>query len=755
LPRTLSIAAAVLIAATRALAQDMLPDGRPIPVAPAVIARNASGVTIRATRITTPLRIDGRLDEAVYEQVAALTEFEQQDPKEGAPVSERTEAWVMFDDEHFYVACRCFDANPGRMVANDMRRDSSNLRQNDNFGVQLDTFHDKRNGFLFYVSPVGGMFDGATSDERQNNADWNTVWEAKTTRNDQGWFAEIAIPFKSLRYRPGRDQVWGINIRRTIRAKNEYSYIVPMRPSWGIIAMFRSSAAATLIGLQTPPASKNLEVKPYGISRLATDTQARPAVRNDITADAGLDVKYGITKSLTADFTVNTDFAQVEADEVQVNLTRFNLQFPEKRDFFLEGQGTFAFAPGVVGGFAPQGASQLGGGGAPTIFYSRQIGLSAGRPVPILGGARITGRVGGYSLGALNIESDDDAAVGAPKTNFTVLRVRRDVLRRSTIGALFTNRSASSVSPGSNQVFGVDANFGFRQNVYVNGYAARSQTEALPDQEYSYRGTFGYTGDRYGVQLDRLVVGDGFNPEVGFLTRTAFRRNLATARFSPRPRSSQRVRKYYFEQSFVYDTDNSNRLESRQHLSAFRTEFQNSDVIHVEYFRDHELLRRAFSPGTGVRFAAGRYSFQHLRAAVSFGQQHRLSGVVASDLGEFYDGTRRTLTMNARYGISTQLGIEPNVSLNWIARPDQSALVRAIGARTTFTMTPRMFVAALVQYASNSNSLTTNFRFRWEYQPGSELFVVYTDGHDTVALSGQPSLLNRGLVVKVNKLLRF
>ena len=360
-----------------------------MPVAPAVIGRNERGVTVRATRITTPMVIDGRLDEPVYEQVRAITEFEQQAPKEGAPVSERTEAWVFFDDKNLYVACRCLDADPSRIVANDMRRDSSNLRQNDNFGVLLDTFHDRRNGYLFYVSPVGGMFDGATSDERINNADWNTVWEAKVTRSDQGWFAEIAIPFKSLRYRAGREQIWGINLRRTIRGKNEYAYITPIKPQWGVGAFFRSSAAATLIGLEAPPAAKNLEIKPYAISRLTTDMLARPAVRNDFDPDVGLDVKYGITKSLTADFTYNTDFAQVEADEVQVNLTRFNLQFPEKRDFFLEGQGTFTFGTVASAGQTLTGATAASGASdAPTIFYSRRIGLSAGGPVPIVAGGR-------------------------------------------------------------------------------------------------------------------------------------------------------------------------------------------------------------------------------------------------------------------------------------------------------------------------------------------------------------------------------
>ena len=741
---------------TPAVTEALTDDGRPIPSAPDVFGRNKSGITIRATRINSPLKIDGHLDEAVYEQVKPITEFEQQEPHEGAPISERTEAWVLFDDKNIYVACRCWDEHPEHMVANDMRRDSSNLRQNDNFGVHFDTFHDRRNGFLFYVTPVGGLWDAITTDERSVNADWNTIVETKVSRSDKGWFAEIAIPFKSLRYKPGREQEWGIQLRRTIRAKNEYAHITPIRPQWGVTAVFRASAAATLIGLEAPPVAKNLEIKPYAISRLTTDMLATPTVHNKIDPNAGLDVKYGITKSLTSDFTYNTDFAQVEADEVQVNLTRFNLQFPEKRDFFLEGQGTFAFGNASTGGMGVPGASGAAGGSdAPTIFYSRQIGLSGGQAVPIIAGGRLTGRAGRFTLGALNIESDADSVLHVERTNFTVLRARRDILRRSTIGALFTNRSVSTVAPGANQLAGFDGTFSFFQNVYLSGYIAKSQTEGRHGRDVAYRGNFSYNANRYGMQLDRTVVADNFNPEVGFIRRSSFRRNFASGRFSPRPTRNRVVRQLYYEGSLNYETDNSNLLESRELATAFRVELQNSDAFHIEYFRDYELLRKIFQPATGIKIPTGGYSFEHMRIAWAPGQQHRLSGTVALDVGGFYDGTRRTFSTNARFGISRQLGVEPNISLNWIERAGVHSTVKGTGARTTFTMTPQMFVAALVQYASASNSLTTNFRFRWEYQPGSELFVVYTDGHDTLAAGGQASLQNRGVVVKVNKLVRF
>jgi len=723
----------------------VLTDGRPMPRAHEVVARNERGVTVRATRIESPLRIDGKLDEAAYQQVPAITEFIQQEPRDGAPVSESTSAWVLFDDDNLYVSCRCLMADRNLIVANDMRRDSTNLRQNDNFGVFLDTFHDLRNGYLFYVSPVGGMFDGATANERINNADWNTIWDAKVTHSPEGWDMEIAIPFKSLRYQPGRTQTWGINLRRTIRGKNEYAYIAPLRPEWGVGAFFRASSAATLIGLEVPTAGKNLEVKPYAVARLTTDMLASPTMRNDWGRDVGADVKYGVTKSLTADLTYNTDFAQVEVDEAQVNLTRFNLQFPEKRDFFLEGQGIFSF--GGVGG--------AGGGDSPTVFYSRRIGLQGASAVPINFGARLSGRVGPYSIGALNIGTDTGDAVGTPATNFTVVRVRRDVFRRSTIGALFTNRSDSALGAGSNQVLGLDANFPVTPNVSFGGFVARSRTDNRAGDAISYRANFNYGADRYGFQLDRTVVGDNFNPEVGFLRRSRFKSNFAAARFSPRPKRNATIRQFFYESNVDYTTDNQGRLETRSWVTSGRVELQNSDGFQAAYYREHERLPRALTPATGLIIPPGAYSFHYMRASWTPGQQHRLSGVIAVDVGEYYDGTRQTASVNARFGATNQFGVEPNISLNWLQRGGAEATVMVVGARTTYTMTPRMFVAALIQYASSSRSLVSNLRFRWEYQPGSELFVVYSDSHDPDPLNSAPSLQNRGLVIKLNKLLRF
>src|SRR5215510_9327696 len=363
-------------------------DGPPPPIAPAVVSRDANGrATVRAIRLDQPLRLDGALDEAVYE-TPSISDFIQQVPREGAPATERTEAWVMFDRETIYVAGRCWDtAPPERWVANELRRDTNQLRQNDTFGVILDTFYDRRNGFLFYTNPLGARADQAVTDEGNLNPDWNPVWDVRTGRFEGGWTVELAIPFKSIRYRAGLAQEWGINIRRVIRRRNEWTHLTLIPASAGVPGgIFRLSRAGTLVGLDLPPASKNVEVKPYCISRVTTDQLRTPALLNDPDGDIGLDAKYGVTANLTADVTANTDFAQVEVDEQQVNLTRFNLVFPEKRDFFLEGRGIFDFARS---GPASSTTSVV-----PSLFYTRRIGLNGSRVIPIDVGGRLTGKVG-------------------------------------------------------------------------------------------------------------------------------------------------------------------------------------------------------------------------------------------------------------------------------------------------------------------------------------------------------------------------
>ncbi|MGE3511077.1 MAG: DUF5916 domain-containing protein [Vicinamibacterales bacterium] len=740
--------------------------GPPPPELPETVSRDDQGrATVRAVRLTTPIRVDGRLDELVYQTVKPAGGFIQTEPKAGVPATESTEVWVTFDNDAVYVTFRCYESEPGRMVLNEMRRDSFNLLQNDGIGFVLDTYHDRRNAVSFVVTPLGGRMDGQISNERQYNADWNPIWRFATGRFDGGWTVETAIPFKSLRYQPTRQQTWGFQVNRRNRWKNELSYLSSIPNSLGQRGIFQISMAPTLVGIEAPVSgARTVEIKPYAIGDITTNLDATPQSRNDPSRDFGVDFKYGVTQNVTTDFTYNTDFAQVEADEQQVNLTRFSLFFPEKREFFLENQGVFQFGAGNFGG----GGGGGGGGGfsapseAPILFYSRRIGLDAGREIPIETGGRLSGRIGRFSLGLLDIQTDrvtnPTTSQLTPKTNFSVVRLKRDLFRRSSIGVLATRRSHASAAgaTGDNLVYGVDATFAFFTNLSINTYWAQTKTEGLSGaDDVSYQAQLEYQGDRYGVQLERLTVGDNFNPEVGFVRRDDMRRNFALVRFSPRPRPPNRIRKLYYTGSLAYIEDGRGRLSTREAKGEFQIEFQNSDRFSLVYTDSYEFIPVPFAITPRVSIPVGSYAFGIARASFQLGQQRPVSGTIEAERGTFFGGDRSTVAYSrGRIGVSTHFAIEPGVSFNWVDLPVGSFLTTLATSRVTYTMTPFMFASALVQYNNTSNRVSVNARFRWEYRPGSELFVVLNEERDTLS-PRFPTLRNRSVVIKVNRLFRL
>ena len=733
------------------------PEVLALPVPPATILRTPAGaVTVRAVRISEPVRIDGHLDERAYEEVPALGNFIQQEPREGAPATERTDAWVFFDNDNIYVSARCWDSQPKRMVASEWRRDGANIRQNENFTVVFDTFHDKRNSMMFMTNSLGALSDALITDEVDLNQDWNGLWEVKTGTFEGGWTLEMVVPFKTLRYRPGTDQVWGINMRRIVRWKNETSTLKAVPAYIGGRAMAAVSFAGTLVGLEVPPPGLNVEVKPYGIANLRTDRTAKPAFTNAVGRDYGLDVKYGVTKSLTLDLTYNTDFAQVEDDTQQVNLTRFNLFFPERREFFLEGRGIFDFGRGAT----------VGSGGAigdrPLMFFSRRIGLqqvgSVALPVPIVGGGRLTGRVGHYSAGFLNIQSDDDVAASATSTNFTALRLKRDILGRSNVGFIYTRRAESNQSdPG--QTYGIDALYSPSARLNVTGYFAETQTPGLSGDESSHLLSLDYSTDRHGLRLEQLGVDANFNPQVGFLRRRDFLSRFVQARFSPRPARThmKAVRRFVYQGSFQHLQNTKGRRDWEEAIGGFDVELQSSDKLTVQYNRVYEFIPRRFAIASGVTVPVGGYDYQNGLISYSLGTQHFAAGTLTYQQGSLYNGTKRTVGVSSgRIGLSTRLALEPTASVNWVSLPWGTFTSTVLADRTTFSFIARTFVSALIQYSSSTRTLGTNARFRWEYRPGSEMFVVYSDGRDTTNLPGRSlQLLNRALVIKINRLLMF
>jgi hypothetical protein len=422
--------------------------------------------------------------------------------------------------------------------------------------------------------------------------------------------------------------------------------------------------------------------------------------------------------------------------------------FPEKREFFLEGQSIFDF-----GGASSGGGSA--GGTTPLVFFSRRIGLNNGRVIPILGGGRLTGRSGAFTIGAMNVQTDEETLSGSPSTNFSVLRLRRDLLTRSSIGMIYTGRSNATVGTGRSQSVGVDANFNIKDFLTINAYAAKTDTPSLSGDDTSYRVQASLNKDRYGVEVDRLSVGDKFRPDVGFIQRNNFHRTYAQARFSPRPANNTRIRKYYYQAAFDRFTGPDGEVQSSNYNGYFSAEMQNTDRLTAEFNANTEQLIRPFTIFRGVTLPVGQYDFQSGAFTLALGNQRPLAGSIGLEAGTFYNGNKTTLSFSgARAKLTPQLSIEPSVSVNWINLTQGEFRNSVISGRTTYTVTPRMLVSGLVQYGSATRTTSTNVRFRWEYVLGSEMFLVYSDELDA-SVKGFPDLRNRAIVFKINRMFRF
>ena len=726
--------------------------GPPAPGAGESARRSDDGrVTLRAWPLAEPVTVDGVLDDPVYDEVPAAEGFLQQEPLEGAPVSEPTRVWVFYDRDSLYVSAD-LEQRRDRIIGGEMRRDHRNIGWQDSFSVILDTFYDRRNGFLFHTNEQGGLFDAQVTDERNTNSDWNTVWYSEGAPTERGWSVEMRIPFRSLRYASGGAQLWGINFRRLIKHRNERAFFTPLSQAYSRDALLRLSEAATLVGLVAPPGSRRMELKPYAIGGQAH----RPldSVTNDLTGDFGADFKFGVTEGLTADLTWNTDFAQVEDDESQVNLSRFSLYFPEKREFFLEGQGVFDF-----GGRE----SRVFGGPTdiPIPFFSRSIGISGSSAVPILGGARLHGRAGAYSMGLLNIQTQVQDDLGVDATNFSAFRVKRDIFSRSNIGVIATHRSFDEGSGGPNTLYGVDGNFAPTEHLRINTFymATRdSNTESWGGIENaSYLGQVRYDTDLIGVSAERLYLGDLFDPGMGFVRRRDFVKTAGSFKLAPRPSGIEAIRQFEVKVDAANYDRPDGELETREYVVELRTIFESSDRLVFDYSHTEERLLDGFDLVDEVGVPAGEYRFSRGSVRYWLGSHRPVSGYFRYQFGDFFGGDRRELSYWGRTEVHDRLALEPNLGLNWIRVPAGEVQTTLARVRASYTISPRSYFGALVQYNSAAEVWSANLRYRWEYSPGSDLFVVFSTNREADdGLSGEVlGLTDRTLVVKFTRLFRF
>jgi hypothetical protein len=698
---------------------------------------HAQSVTVSATPADGPLVLDGTPDEPDWERAAPFTSFVQQVPNPGAPATDTTDVRVLFDDEALYFGVRAFQAG-APVIANELRRDNGRLHvRNDTFTVALDTFQDGRSGYIFIFNPLGAVADWATWDEgRVFLQEWDTVWDVRTSIQEWGWSAEMRLPFRSLRFRHTGEQRWGITFRRIVLARNEWSYATPVPPEWSTAGIARFSSAAELQGLTIGRRALRLELTPYVLGG-AVEAGCAAGCELEGARDAGIDAKYGVTSNLTLDLTYNTDFSQVEADEQQINFTRFNLFFPEKRQFFLEGKGIFDF--GIT-----TGDYRL------LPFFSRRIGLEGSQVVPIHGGARMTGKAGPYSVGVLGIGTGEPDAATTPDTSFGVVRVKRDVLRRSSVGFIATDRRGGG---RRNEAWGADAHLAFGRNARVESFITRAWSPGLEDGSYAGRVRAINDGDLWVGEVDYLRVGRNYDPQIGFVRRRDIDRAYGRVQWSPRPRSGP-IRKVFGGASLDYARDGTGRLETRELEGLVKLEFHSADIVQVTAARRLDAPSEGFRVAGGLTVAAGSYSFSDYTAAWTTSPSRRVSGNLSVTVGDYYGGTRREFAASSVIVKGDRhFYADVNYQVADVSLPSGSAVTHLFGVRLNHSANTRVFNSALLQWNNSSREFNANIRLNWIYRPGSNLYVVYSR---TSGILGSPvQLQDQSFVVKITRLLQL
>ena len=697
---------------------------------------------LRALEITETIRIDGRLDEAVWQRADSATDFITGLPRDGYPASERTVARVLFDGATLYVGAYLYDAHPERLYSPGLEQDFD-THEADLFGVAFDTFLDRQNGIMFGVSPAGALYDAqAFNDSREVNRSWEGVIELKTAIHADGWSVEMAIPLRTLRFRTTQDeQNWGLNFVRRIRRLNEDSYWAPLQRQFRVHKMSRAGTLTNLNGLHQ---GRNLGLKPFVKGSRQAGTIPNQLGNDGSNLEAGFDIKYGITSRLTADITAWTDFSQAEVDQEQVNLTRFSLFFPEKRDFFLENDGTFTLGDVTERNYRT--------GSGPTdfkLFYSRSIGLAQDRtPIPILGGARVSGRIGATEIGLLDMQTRERA--GSPAENFGVLRLRQNFGATADVGVLLINRqvTSDSASGSYNRAIGLDANLRILRYLIVNAYAAATRE---PDD----------TGDRSSGYLqlawrDRLFdvsafakhVGDGFNPRVGFIRRTAMRQLFGTFGVHPQPRLPAVAEvNPFIDVSGIENLEGV--LETQWLKPGLNVTFRDGSLLEANYEDRFERLLEP-TPIAGATVPAGDYEFGTVSAHYTASGARRVYGGFGISHGDFYDGERTSIDLRLAVRPSPRVSAELFAQRNDVSLAGQSLAADVFGGRIRYAASTRFFASAFVQYLEASNELVSNLRFNFIHAPLSDIFLVLTERR---ALDG--GISERVITLKVSKLLAF
>ncbi len=675
------------------------------------------------------------LNDPAYADAVLATGFVQSRPFEGQPASERTEVRIAYTADTIYFGVVCYTEDSATIIVADSRRDTD-MTETDSFQIILDTYLDGQNGFVFGTNPAGIEYDGQVTNEGQGsgrfggggsgrpsnsrqqrgsgggfNLNWDGAWQVVTSVTDIGWTAEVAIPFRTLRYPRNEVQSWGVNFQRNIRSRNEQAYWSPLPRQYNIN---RLSLAGELQGVEVPP-QRNLQFTPYVLGESLRRTEDR---RNVNTGDLGADLKYSVTPSMTLDLTYNTDFAQVEVDDQQINLDRFTLFFPEKRPFFLENAGLFS----------------VGQQGAVDIFFSRRIGLGdSGEQIPIVGGGRLSGKVGSNTnVGFLNMQTASVGANGSPGQNFTVARVRQDLANRSNIGAILVNRQATGRLGGDgdyNRTYALDGRWGIGEGGTVSGFAAATETPGfLVGDSHAYGLSAQHQSERARLSLGYTEVAPNFNPEVGFLARQSYRRMNASVFTTFRPENFMGVHEFrpHVNHNTVFDFETGRHETQFTHIDN-HTEWRNGYEIHTGMNLSREGVFESFEIFPGIIVPPGTYDHKEAQIAGNTNLGAPVSANINTIIGGLFGGDRVTITPSIAARAGEALSATFEWSYNDLRLPGGDFITNLARVRVSYSFTTRMFFQALVQYNDRADLWSSNLRFGLLSDANTGLFVVYND----------------------------
>jgi hypothetical protein len=719
------------------------------------------------------IQVDGILNDAPWQEPPNISNLTQVEPHPGEPPTEATKVWLTYTKDSLYIAVRCEDRSPNQQVFTEMRRDAF-LMDNDNIEIILDTYHDHRNAYFFSTNPAGALVDGRISENQGAAIEWDGIWNVRTHIDDQGWTAEFEIPFKTIGFNPSISK-WGFNLSRFLTRGRETSRWAS--PSLNT-PIFQIANAGHIAGIEQPSQGIGLDIKSYGIVGFTRDIENRNIVQpsgvigEDLTKAAhsgGIDIFYRLTANLVSSTTINTDFAETEADARQVNLTRFQLYFPEKRSFFLEDAGTFEFAK-----IAQDGPPGFNMGGDLIPFFSRRIGLVENpiqgySEVPLRVGEKLTGKIGRFDVGLFDVQTgsyDEPPRVDKPgfqlaSKNLSVGRVKANFLSQSYIGAMFTNGDPAGQS--SNQMGGIDfklatSNFlNKRKNVSLMLFGSRTSTTGLTNRDTAYGGALSYPNDVVILNYKWMNIGENYNPALGFVPRPGVRISSFSSEISPRP-EFWNIRQMSFELGYddYYSTVHRDWESKALRLVPFQLNMNNGDFTGYEFTRNQEQL---FYPWTiserkGIVLLTGKYT-HHLNTVMFVSSQIRPISVMSSfGIGTFFSGTRRRYDMTLTWRKNRHLTTSYYIEQNWLNLREGKFSTTMTSYRMDYAFTPFISLANFVQYDTDSRNIGLQSRLRWIMKPGNEFFVVVNHSWQENALDRFESAQTR-FRIKLNYTFRF